>query len=196
MGRVAVIGWGSLIWDLDDLAPHVDGAWRMRSGPQLKMEFTRVSPKRKMGLAVCIDPDHGQECQTHVIESSRTDCTEAVRDLAARERTEIGNIGALCRRTGIRKGSDTRVVAEIEAWCRQGGWQCAVWTDIGPNFETATGAPFTVLRAVAYLKGLEGESLDEAVRYIEKAPVETDTPLRRALAADPWWQDHAARLRT
>ena len=54
-GRIAVIGWGSLIWDLDNLAHLITGDWMMGAGPSLPFEFTRVSPKRKMGLAVCPD---------------------------------------------------------------------------------------------------------------------------------------------
>ena len=72
-GRIAVIGWGSLIWDLDDLAPKVEGEWRMRAGPALPFEFSLVSRKRKMGLAVCLDPENGDECPTHVIASRRAE---------------------------------------------------------------------------------------------------------------------------
>jgi hypothetical protein len=44
------------------------------------------------------------------------------------------------------------------------------------------------------LRCLTGDSLDEAVRYIENAPAATDTPLRRALSADDWWRAEARRL--
>ena len=37
--RYAVLGWGSLLWDLDDLAPKVTGDWHMLAGPALPMEF-------------------------------------------------------------------------------------------------------------------------------------------------------------
>ena len=59
----------------------------------------------------------------------------------------------------------------------------AVWTDLDGNFEN-----FTVARGIAYLKSLTGESLAAAEEYINCAPIATDTPLRRALARDPWWQ--------
>jgi hypothetical protein len=47
-----------------------------------------------------------------------------------------------------------------------------------------------------YLRGLEGESLAAAVEYINRAPATTDTPLRRALAVDPWWQSMSAQADT
>ena len=57
VSRYAIIGWGSLIWDLESLEPHVRGDWSMGAGPRLPMEFTRVSPKRKRALVVCLDAE-------------------------------------------------------------------------------------------------------------------------------------------
>ena len=91
--RVVIIGWGSLIWDLADLAPHVSGEWRMEAGPRLPLEFSRISPKRKMGLAVCIDPEAGAPCATHAILSTRRDVMAAAADLARRERAPPDLIG-------------------------------------------------------------------------------------------------------
>ncbi|MEM6904350.1 MAG: hypothetical protein AAF568_00510 [Pseudomonadota bacterium] len=195
MGDIAIIGWGSLIWDLDDLASHVVGAWAMGAGPALTMEFTLVSPKRKMGLAVCLDPEVGVPCPTHAIRSTRGEIGAARADLARRERTELGNIGAFCQEAGMAEGSSREVISAVAAWCRQAGWQGAVWTDIGPNFAAQTGAPFKVARGAAYLRGLTGESLNEAVGYIHRAPAATDTPLRRALAGEAWWQAEVERLK-
>ncbi|MEM8597347.1 MAG: hypothetical protein AAGF76_12885, partial [Pseudomonadota bacterium] len=67
MARYAIIGWGSLLWDMDGLEPYVSGAWMLRAGPRLPLEFSRVSPKRLMGLAVCIDPVEGTPCPTHAV---------------------------------------------------------------------------------------------------------------------------------
>ena len=85
-------------------------------------------------------------------------------------------------------------VADIFAdWCRRTGAAGAVWTDLGGNFEEDRGTSFSVPRAIDYLKTLNGESLIEAVRYIEYAPAATNTPLRRALAKDEWWRAQAAK---
>jgi hypothetical protein len=185
--RIAILGWGSLLWDLDDLAPKVEGSWRIRAGPRLPMEFSRISPKRKMGLVVCLDPAAGVACPTHAIRSRRERVAEAVTDLAARERAPPGRIGwATAEGTGA--GRMPEVVAAVTDWCRAGGWAAAVWTDLEPNFRATTGVAFGVAEGCAYLRGLEGASLIEAHRYIRNAPRTTRTPLRRALAADPWWR--------
>lgn len=193
-GRIAVIGWGSLIWDLDDLAPKVEGEWRMRAGPALPFEFSLVSRKRKMGLAVCLDPENGDECPTHVIASRRADIHEAAQDLYLRERSpSVDFIGAFCARSGFLRTRLTEVGETVRDWCAATGAAGAVWTDHESNYLDLQGEPFSVAAASAYLRGLTGESIAEAVRYIEFAPETTSTPLRRALAAKPWWRAAAAR---
>ena len=193
MAAYAILGWGSLIWDLDDLAPHVAGAWARGAGPRLPMEFSRISPKRAMGLVVCLDAAHGVPCPTHAIASRRDALAPAVADLARRERAPEAMIGGVCRATGARRGRPEIARAVLD-WCAAAHWRGAVWTDLRPNFAERTGTPFGLARAVAYLKELPEANLAHAVRYVEKAPAETDTPLRRTLRADPWWRARAARL--
>ncbi|MEM7745882.1 MAG: hypothetical protein AAF409_19450 [Pseudomonadota bacterium] len=189
----AVLGWGSLIWDLDDLAPKVSLPWHMRSGPHLPMEFTRISPKRKMGLAVCLDLDHGVDCPTHAIASRRSSLSEVISDLAARERAPLEMIGGVCLTTGERQGREG-IAAIVAEWCGDAGWAGAVWTDLQSNYAEMSGHPFSVAAAIAYLKTLDGESLEEAVRYLALAPAETRTPLRDQLAQDRWWIEQVDRL--
>jgi hypothetical protein len=184
-GRVAVLGWGSLLWDLDDLAPKVEGGWLMDAGPRMPLEFSRISPKRLLSLVVVIDPEHGDPCPTHAIPSRRATVAEAAADLAARERTGRDRIGAVCMASGLRDGAAAGVVAD---WCAETGAAGAVWTDLPRNFEAETGGPFSVAAGLDYLRGLTGASAAEARRYIDGAPAATDTPLRRALADAPWWR--------
>ena len=190
--RYAVLGWGSLIWDLDTLAPHVRLPWAMRAGPRLPMEFSRVSPKRRMGLVVCLDPG-GVPCPTHAVASTRGRLDQAIADLARRERAPEHRIGGVCLTTGASQGREA-IAATVREWCRGAGWAGAVWTDLLPNYAEMLGEDFSVERGAAYLHTLAGESLDEAVRYIENAPATTDTPLRRRLSTDPWWRAQAMRL--
>ncbi len=192
MQGYAVIGWGSLIWDLENLAPHVEGDWAMGAGPVIPLEFSRVSPKRKMGLVVCIDETHGVGCPTHVIASRRRAIDEVFDDLARRERAPEEMIGAICRATARRAGVAAEIVGD---WCADNGFRGAVWTSLPANFHEVTGEAFSLARGEAYLRGLSGASLDEAVRYIENAPALTDTPLRRRLSNRDWWRAEAARVR-
>lgn len=164
----------------------------MGTGPRLPMEFSRISPKRLMSLVVVLDPASGADCPTHWIASRRSSVAEASLDLAGRERCAEDFIGAVCLESGLERGRGP-IVSAVRDWCARAGLGGAVWTELVPNFEAETGAAFAIEPALAYLRGLTGVSLAEAVRYIESAPVTTDTPLRRALAADPWWREAAGR---
>jgi hypothetical protein len=188
-GAIAILGWGSLIWDLDDLAPHVAPTWRMAEGPQLPMEFSRVSPKRMRSLVVALDPEDGVDCATSAIASVRRDINEAAEDLRRRERArDIAQIGALSLDTGFVRSAMPEVAERVGAWCSATGARGAVWTDLSRNFHVETGAPFSLDAGMAYLRGLGAESLLEATRYIDSAPRATDTPMRRRLEEDPWWR--------
>lgn len=188
---VAIIGYGSLVWDLEILAPWVEGPWRMRAGPALPLEFSRISPKRRMGLVVCIDPALGAPCPSHVIASRRTGVAEARADLAARERAPRERIGWVDLAAGAGEG---RVAEDVAAWAATAGFAGAVWTELDPNFEATAGRPFGFEAGEAWLLGLAGADRDEAVRYIANAPAETDTRFRRWLAGRDWWRREAARV--
>ncbi|MBL4872263.1 MAG: hypothetical protein JKY41_02420 [Rhodobacteraceae bacterium] len=187
MSRIAILGWGSLIWDLELLTPHATGNWLMEAGPRLPMEFSRISPKRKLGLVVCLDPSAGVECTTNVIQSTKSEISHTIDDLAARERAPLNLIGAV-HRNGLRKGRMPDVCKTVAEWCNKHGWDGAVWTDLEPNFFDHTNQVFTIDAGLAYLHTLTGENLIEAHKYIESAPNQTQTPLRDALAKDAWWQ--------
>ena len=192
-GRIAILGWGSLIWDLDDLAPKVEGDWLIGHGPDLPMEFSRISPKRRRALVVCLDAAVGAPCRTNAILSARAGIDEAIDDLRARERAQRREqIGAVFQ--GEVAQAATPAVAEaVLEWCDRTGAAGAVWTDLDPNYMAETGEAFSIERGLAYLRRLEGDSLVEAVRYIQYAPAATDTPLRRALAAADWWVELARK---
>ncbi len=185
---IAIIGWGSLIWDLEILEPQVDPRWQRGAGPALPLEFSRVSPKRKKALALIVDPDHGTSCATSLVVSRRTSLEEAVADLAARERAPLERIGYASASGNWRSNIDG-VAERFEAWFDASGFGGAVWTDLPGNFHEETGTPFSLEAAIVYLQTLEGVSLLEAKRYIELAPEETMTALRRKLAGEAWWAD-------
>ena len=187
MTGFVVIGYGSLIWDLDDLAPHVEGQWTHYGGPWLPLEFSLISAKRRRGLALVIDHEHGQSCPSCIIRSNRNTIEKVVQDLAARERTSDQNIGFIERNSGAARSRSVTTLAAIRNWLSDTDYSGAVWTDGASNFEHFLGIEFSVATAVAHLHSLNGESAAEAKRYITLAPEKVDTPLRRTLSVQPWW---------
>ena len=132
-GHYAVLGYGSLIWDLDDLAPHVQLPWAMGGGPLMPMEFSRVSPKRKMGLVVVLDADNGELCPTHAIASVRSDIHSVAEDLKNREHaSSIKQIGALCMesefvRSGSSRNRTARKTVVHGFWCTRRSMDGFAW---------------------------------------------------------------------
>ena len=181
---IQVLGFGSLIWDLDDLAPKVRGPWRLGEGPVMPLEFSYVSAKRLGALALVIDHAHGAPCPTAAIPSTRARLADAANDLAARERCSLRDIG-WADRDGW-KARDAGLGAAVRDWVRAEGAQGAVWTDGLPNFAALTGLEWRVEAGRGYLATLEGRARDEAETYIREAPPQTLTPLRRSIQAEGW----------
>ena len=189
MSKIAVIGFGSLLWDLDDLAPKVSGEWKMYEGPILPLEFSLVSRKRHYALALVIDYGDGAPCPTCVIESVRSEIGAAIVDLANRERMEPTNIGFVDRNTGESHSHREETRNTLWNWIENSNYDGAVWTDGERNFEALTGRAFSLKTAQDHLRSLQGISLEEARRYIRNAPARVETPLRRALEGAPWWHN-------
>ena len=187
MSKIAVIGFGSLLWDLDDLAPKVSGEWKMYEGPILPLEFSLVSRKRHCALALVIDYGDGAPCPTCVIDSVRSKIGAAIVDLANRERMEPTNIGFVDRNTGESRSHREETRNTFWNWIEDSNYDGAVWTDGERNFEALTGKAFNLQTAQDHLRSLQGISLEEARRYIRNAPARVETPLRRALEDSPWW---------
>lgn len=189
MSKIAVIGFGSLLWDLDDLAPKVSGEWKMYEGPVLPLEFSLVSRKRHYALALVIDYGDGAPCPTCVIDSVRSEIGAAIVDLANRERMEPTNIGFVDRNTGESHSHREETRNTFWNWIEDSTYDGAVWTDGERNFEALTGRAFSLQTAQDHLRSLQGISLEEARRYIRNAPARVETPLRRALEGAPWWHN-------
>lgn len=191
--RIAIIGWGSLLWDPDNLrealVPGSDGApaWALATGPALPLEFSRISAKRHGALTLVIDPRSGAPQRTHVAvhrpSAAPDDPSEALasaqRDLAARERAPLDRIGAAPPGASVAAPGG----AEVAEWLRQSGFEGAVWTALPSNFEDVSGRTFSVDAGLAHLESLSGHARQEAFRYLREAPASIDTPLRRAAAA-------------
>ena len=189
MSKIAVIGFGSLLWDLDDLAPKVSGEWKMYEGPILPLEFSLVSRKRHYALALVIDYGDGAPCPTCVIDSVRSEIGAAIVDLANRERMEPTNIGFVDRNTGASHSHREETRNTFWNWIEDSTYDGAVWTDGERNFEALTGRAFSLKTAQDHLRSLQGISLEEARLYIRNAPARVETPLRRALEGAPWWHN-------
>ncbi|MGH8546038.1 MAG: hypothetical protein ACREX3_20930 [Gammaproteobacteria bacterium] len=176
--RIAIIGWGSLIWDPRDL-PR-EGTWK-DDGPKLPIEFSRIS--RDARLTLVIDPRNGKNTTTLHVLSPRSSLSDAREDLRRREGTSEENIGWVDltpRKDSRRKNpKQTDIHDTVRKWCRRNGYDGAVWTALESNFKKEMGTEFSVKAALKYLEGLPKNVRKEALRYIKNAPDCIDTLVRQ-----------------
>lgn len=181
--KIAILGWGSLVWDKRTLSTI--GEWRP-SGPILPVEFSRKS--RDGRLTLVIDPTNGEAVATRYVRSGFENLNDAIGNLREREgnpvKDRIGYVNLLAHteRAWARENQPA-ACDTITAWAQANDWQAVIWTALLSNFEEEQHEPFTVPAAIRYLNGLNGETATRAFEYIRRAPTETMTPLRRALQA-------------
>jgi len=167
--RIAILGWGSLIWDQRDLPTN--GGWS-ESGPTLPLEFSRKSSDGRLTLV--IDTEHGRDLPTRYSESARADVEDAVCDLMHREGTNRGNIGRVNRSAACPADP---IEARIWRWAVDHNFDFVLWTKLEPKIPEDWGE-FSVQRAETYLRGLPRVCRGRAREYIVNAPTEVKTPLR------------------
>ena len=178
--KVALLGWGSLLWDQDAEFDDRHRRW-CHDGPTLKLEFSRISEKRRGALTLVIDSENGMDAQVAWALSRRDRIGDAAEDLRQREKAHRKFIG-MHSVAGDRRGRDANARAAIEDWAGERGFDGVVWTDLPSNFEDKTGERFSVDAALRYLKTLRGEDREKAFRYIRNAPAFVRTPLRMAFS--------------
>lgn len=78
--RIAILGWGSLLWDKAEVEFDQQHAEWKFDGPALKLEFSRKSSSRLNALTLVIDALNGHECQVAYTLSKRRSPEEAIAD--------------------------------------------------------------------------------------------------------------------
>jgi hypothetical protein len=184
---IAILGWGSLLWDKahkDFDERHED--WTL-DGPVLKLEFSRKSASRRDALTLVIDPAHGQECQVAYALSKRTNPEEAISDLCAREKMGEKYIGCCFADDSRRQGRDTNSIDVILQWAKDKSIDVVLWTDLPGSFDGVPKKDF-LNAAVNHLQQLPPEGKALAAEYVWCAPHFIITPLRQVLQAEPWFR--------
>jgi len=188
VNRIAVLGWGSLIWDRRADFDGRVGDWD-EDGPQLALEFCRVSESRAKALTLVIDGGLGTPVKTLYAISKRTDINDVISDLRSREGTSTTYIGSVDRISAVERGRDARAIEVIRSWADTKGIQSVVWTDLPSNFPEQEPNRFIDV-ALTHLRSLPMEDRWKAVEYIVKAPSQITTRLRSAIMGDHTLKAH------
>ncbi|GLR66404.1 hypothetical protein GCM10010909_10840 [Acidocella aquatica] len=184
--KIAILGWGSLLWDPREL--KLKAPFEL-TGPSLPIEFCRVS--KNLRLTLIIDEAFGTLCQTYAATSAFTNLPEAMENLRLREgMTSTANVGfaviANQERSQIATKLHPRATETIADWTVNAGYDATIWTALDSRFEGQTAEPFSVNAAIRFLENLEQydpEAFARALEYIRRAPDATQTPVRDRTAA-------------
>jgi hypothetical protein len=161
-------------------------------GPQLSVEFCRVSGSRSNALPLVVDGSLGTKVATLYAISKRSDLDDAIADLHRREGTSADNIGYINRTTGDEHSRDAHTIEVIRSWAQTKDVQAVTWTDLPSNFPEREPGLF-LEAALAHLKKLEADGrLQKAVEYILKAPPQITTRFRAFIMNDDWFKDRVS----
>ena len=125
-------------------SPQVETAGKFAAnGPLLPIEFCRISSDGRLTLA--IDETFGALCKTYSAPSGLTDLDAAIDNLRAREGMSsaraVGFVEtASGRQSRFAAQSHPQAVATIGAWAESLGYDAAIWTALGSNFDDGARA--------------------------------------------------------
>ena len=183
---IAILGWGSLIWDARPEFDQHHHHWEF-NGPLLPIEFARVSKTRAGALTLVLDSGYGTRCTVAYARSKRSDPEDAICDLRSREGTTRKNIGYFYADGSAQQARDAAILATVGAWARLRSFDVVVWTDLQSNFQAKTGQPFSVAAALKHVASLPPLGRAAAAAYVWQAPELVVTPLRAELQNQPWF---------
>ena len=177
---IAIIGWGSLICSPGSFS--LASRWH-RDGPSLPLEFARVSGGNRLTLVIS---DGSPVLQTYWALASSDDMSTVIADVRLREgSTRIHS----AVRDRVQNSETIPVVAAnmIEWLAQHPDLTGCVWTGLTSNWLEKRGRVFSEEDALDYLTGLPDQTA--AKQYIENAPMQIQTPLRRIIRDRLGWVD-------
>lgn len=178
--RIAIIGWGYLIWD--PRALDLASEWHP-DGPLLPLEFARFADPPRL-LPVLVE---GAPLQpTLWVQSGKRSVLAAAADLAVREGVGTQDIGHWSRPDGMRPSHGCEAV--IRQWVESRGLDGAVWRAVEPNLPDRTpGFPSEQLR-IEFLRGLIASGQEQDARdYFEHMPAQINTPFQALVLREFGW---------
>lgn len=164
MSKIAILAYGSLIWNPRNL--ETTGNWHY-GGPALPVEFSRIATNGRLVLTYTPEADPQP---TFYIRSAFNDLEQAIANVAAREGCQIGHIN--------RSDSKKSIFGQ---WLRENDFDHALFCALPVNFEEIRGEKLSGQAAQKYLDTLNEEQFAIAWEYIVKAPNQIVTPVRKFL---------------
>jgi len=173
--KIAILGWGSLIWNMGDLK-ILEKSWN-EDGPELPIEFARMSNGGRLTLVIKPSWDHVTVLYST---SEFTELEAAIENLKIREGTSTKRIGFYNFQTGGKniREANIPILQNLITWNESKGFDAIIWTDLPPNFKDKLKLALNLENISNVLNKLNSSDFDSAKEYIEKAPEQVTTQFR------------------
>lgn len=169
--KIAILGWGSLIWKPENLAYNIESNWSSE-GPFLPIEYSRISNDGRLTLVIS---DEANEVKTLFAISTFETLDQAILNLAIREGSNISTIGFYLKNTNQISPNNFKYRINIENWLEQNdNVDAVIWTNLPENWKSKTN----FRDRVEYLLSLDENISITAEEYIRKTPKGIITELR------------------
>lgn len=181
--KIVYLGWGSLIWDPRNL--KIKSEWYY-DGPLLPVEFARISRNGRLTLVLY---QYAEKLPVLWAYSHYNERSQAIENLRSREETNESRIGFLSI-SDNKKNCKTilSVLENIRNWAIEKEIDSVIWTDLSSNFGEKTKKPFNTDNIIKYLQELPVHKKQIAREYIEKAPLQIMTPIRKEIEKTLSWK--------
>jgi diadenosine tetraphosphate (Ap4A) HIT family hydrolase len=175
--RIAILGWGSLIWNPSELKKKSE-KW-CEDGPLLPIEFAKKSSRGRLTLVLY---KNAKPVKTLWNICDSEDLEEAICNLARREETTTKNIGYISKDNKERCNAVPSILGTIKSWAEQRQLDAVIWTDL-----TSKGFKPTKDNVRNHIKSLSASEFEDAKIYVRNAPKQVKTEIRDFLEKEFGW---------
>lgn len=187
--KIAILGWGSLIWLPKDLKFDTNSGWK-ENGPVLPIEFARISQDGRLTLVIT---PNGTEVTTLYSVSSFDSLDLAVLNLKKREGTVVENIGSYNKSKDEFSPVDFSFKENIKNWIQTTDFDAVIWTNLPENWKIRNEEKVVVKTIdpkdrINYLQNLKGAESALAAEYIRNTPKQIATTYRKQIIEVLGWE--------
>ncbi|WP_298541895.1 hypothetical protein [uncultured Aquimarina sp.] len=181
--KIAVLAWGSLIWNPQTLKINKD--WN-EDGPMLPIEFARISNNGRLTLVIKPNSKAVQVLWTLM---DLDNLEEARINLQKREETpSVERIGFVSLINSTKSSKYEGISEVITKWAMEKKLDAVIWTDLGVKFKDKLNKEFNPNNVLNYLKNLPSDKKVKAKEYIIKAPKQIRTEIREVIEKELVWK--------
>lgn len=187
--KIAILGWGSLIWQPKQLEFDKAFGW-LTDGPILPIEFARISKDGRLTLVIT---KNGSEVQTLYTISNYEILDEAVLNLAVREGSGRRSIGSYNKTTNQFSPAGFLFKQNILDWITETDIDAIIWTNLGENWNIKNEKGDVIRQIqpenrIDYLNELKENTSALAEEYIRKIPIQIKTKYRTLIEQQLNWK--------